>query len=108
MLRAVDVSFSVSETSRSVPVAHSNAACSIGVSLTVERGDLVGILGPNGSGKTTLLRILGGMLRPQTGSVTLDGRPMADVVPPRHRAADRVRAAGDPRAVRLHGPRHRA
>jgi iron complex transport system ATP-binding protein len=47
-----------------------------GVSLAVERGDLVGILGPNGSGKTTLLRILGGTLNPQAGTVALDGRPM--------------------------------
>jgi iron complex transport system ATP-binding protein len=48
------------------------------VSLTVERGDLVGILGPNGSGKTTLLRVLDGSLRPHNGSVMLDGRPIGD------------------------------
>jgi iron complex transport system ATP-binding protein len=47
------------------------------VSLTVERGDLVGLLGPNGSGKTTLLKILGGMLYPSTGSVRLEGRRIA-------------------------------
>jgi iron complex transport system ATP-binding protein len=39
----------------------------------VERGGLVGILGPNGSGKTTLLRLLGGLLTPERGQVTLDG-----------------------------------
>jgi iron complex transport system ATP-binding protein len=48
-----------------------------GVVLEVDRGDLVGILGPNGSGKTTLLKLLGGVLRPASGSVTLDGRPLA-------------------------------
>jgi iron complex transport system ATP-binding protein len=47
-----------------------------GVSLTVDAGDLVGILGPNGSGKTTLLNILAGGLIPQRGSVHLDGRPL--------------------------------
>ena len=44
-----------------------------GVSTSVPRGGLVGILGPNGSGKTTLLRILGGLLRPSHGRVSLDG-----------------------------------
>src|SRR5438128_7949308 len=44
-----------------------------GVSVSVARGALVGILGPNGSGKTTLLKVLGGTLTPVTGRVTLDG-----------------------------------
>ena len=44
-----------------------------GVSLDIDRGALVGILGPNGSGKTTLLRLLAGTLKPDTGEVRLDG-----------------------------------
>lgn len=48
-----------------------------GISLDVPPGALVGILGPNGSGKTTLLRLLAGTRRPQRGSVTLGGRPLA-------------------------------
>jgi iron complex transport system ATP-binding protein len=44
-----------------------------GVTLCVEPGSLVGVLGPNGSGKTTLIRTLSGMLVPQSGHVTLDG-----------------------------------
>ncbi len=47
------------------------------VSLSVERGDLVGILGPNGSGKTTLLKTLAGTLSPNAGEVMFDGRPLA-------------------------------
>lgn len=43
------------------------------VSARVSRGGLVGILGPNGSGKTTLLRLLGGLLKPSAGRITLDG-----------------------------------
>jgi iron complex transport system ATP-binding protein len=47
-----------------------------GVSLTIPRGGLVGILGPNGSGKTTLLRLLSGTRRPFSGRVLLDNRPL--------------------------------
>jgi iron complex transport system ATP-binding protein len=44
-----------------------------GVSLTVDRGELVGLVGPNGAGKTTLLRTINGVLDPDAGTVTLDG-----------------------------------
>lgn len=51
----------------------------IGVNAEIPRGSLVGILGPNGSGKTTLLRILGGLLTPSGGRVTLDGEPLRSI-----------------------------
>jgi iron complex transport system ATP-binding protein len=47
------------------------------VSLALERGEVVGLLGPNGSGKTTLIRVLAGLLVPDAGRVLLDGRPLA-------------------------------
>ncbi len=43
------------------------------VTLTIEKGKVVGILGPNGSGKTTLIKILTGILRPSNGEVYIDG-----------------------------------
>jgi len=48
-----------------------------GVSVSVARDAVVGILGPNGSGKTTLLRLLAGTRHPQRGTVTLDGAAIA-------------------------------
>jgi lipoprotein-releasing system ATP-binding protein len=44
-----------------------------GVSLTLQRGDAVAIMGPSGSGKSTLLYVLGALERPSSGSLTLDG-----------------------------------
>jgi ABC-type cobalamin/Fe3+-siderophores transport system ATPase subunit len=46
------------------------------VSLQVERGLIVGLLGPNGSGKTTLIRIMAGLLAPWRGAVFLSGEPI--------------------------------
>ena len=43
------------------------------VDLVVNEGEMVLIMGPSGSGKTTLLTLMGGLLRPTSGSVTVDG-----------------------------------
>ena len=46
------------------------------VSMQVESGESVGLIGPNGAGKTTFFNCLLGMLRPDAGSVTFDGRDL--------------------------------
>jgi heme exporter protein A len=45
-----------------------------GVSFTLGTGDVLAVFGPNGAGKTTLLRLLAGVLRPDRGEITIDGR----------------------------------
>ncbi|SHM53566.1 ABC transporter ATP-binding protein [Cryptosporangium aurantiacum] len=49
------------------------------VTLTVERGSIVAVLGANGAGKTTLLRTLSGLLRPTEGRVVFDGTDLRSV-----------------------------
>ena len=49
------------------------------VSLSVKPGEAFGIIGPNGAGKTTLLGCLLGLLRPDAGTIALDGRPADDL-----------------------------
>ncbi len=44
------------------------------VSLELHKGEAIGLLGPNGSGKTTLLRIIAGLIKPDSGKVTIKGR----------------------------------
>ena len=47
-----------------------------GLSFVVERGELVTLLGANGAGKTTTLKTVSGLLRPERGSVELEGKPL--------------------------------
>ncbi len=51
------------------------------VSLTVEAGEFVAVQGPSGSGKTTLLLIVGGLLAPDEGSVSVDGQSPYEMTP---------------------------
>ncbi len=52
-----------------------------GVSFALGEGEVLGVAGPNGTGKSTLLRILAGLVRPQGGSVRIDGCDPASLAP---------------------------
>ena len=49
------------------------------VNLEIAQGEVVGLLGPNGAGKTTTFYILVGLVRPDSGAVTLDGEDITDL-----------------------------
>ncbi|HTB17340.1 MAG TPA: ABC transporter ATP-binding protein [Bryobacteraceae bacterium] len=53
-----------------------------GVSLSAGAGEIVGLLGPNGAGKTTTVSMIAGLLRPDSGSVQIEGRPLASDTDP--------------------------
>jgi branched-chain amino acid transport system ATP-binding protein len=59
-----------------------------GVTLDIPAGQITTLLGPNGAGKSTLVLTIGGMLRPTSGSITIDGTDLTRAKP------ERVRAAG--------------
>src|SRR6266436_1954135 len=70
MLEVDNVTFSYSKREeRDVPAALSE------VSLHIDGGETVAIIGQNGSGKSTLARLLAGLLQPTTGSILIDGLP---------------------------------
>ncbi len=51
------------------------------LSFSVKKGEFLSLLGPSGCGKTTLLRILMGMVRPDTGSIKMNGNEIIDLPP---------------------------
>lgn len=64
---------SVSHLKRSFKSGSGNITVLKDISLTVNRGEFVVVMGASGSGKSTLLNVLGGLLAPDSGTVTVDG-----------------------------------
>jgi branched-chain amino acid transport system ATP-binding protein len=61
---------------RDLVVAYGAIQAVRGVSFSVEKGQIVSLIGSNGAGKTTTLRTISGLLRPVSGSILLDGEPI--------------------------------
>ncbi|MDX2032463.1 MAG: ABC transporter ATP-binding protein [Blastocatellia bacterium] len=62
---------------REYPMKAENVQALSGVSVSIERGEFVAILGTSGSGKSTLLNLFGGLDRPTTGEILFDGESLA-------------------------------
>jgi phosphonate transport system ATP-binding protein len=73
-----------------VSVRYGRTAAAEHVTLQLQPGEAVAIVGPSGAGKTTLLRLLNGSVRPTEGRVLVDGRALASMTPGE---LQRVRAA---------------
>ena len=64
---------SVTRLKRSFKSGSEDIAVLKDISLTVNQGEFVAVMGASGSGKSTLLNVLGGLLPPDSGTVTVDG-----------------------------------
>src|SRR5437762_7740025 len=58
-----------------------------GISLNVQQGDIVTLIGANGAGKTTLLRTISGLIKPKSGQIQYNGESMTKI--PAHQVVSR-------------------
>ena len=72
-MQADDTFFSVTGL-----IKHFGGICAVdALSFGLERGEIVGLIGPNGSGKTTTINMVTGMLKPDDGTILVEGDDMA-------------------------------
>jgi branched-chain amino acid transport system ATP-binding protein len=61
---------------RDLHVSYGNVEVLHGISLDVDKGEIVALLGSNGAGKTTTLRAISGLIRPRAGTIVMAGQPL--------------------------------
>jgi branched-chain amino acid transport system ATP-binding protein len=66
---------------RSVAIGYGHHRVLEDINLTLDRGEIVTLLGANGAGKSTLAKAVSGLLRPQAGSIWLEGQPIEGLPP---------------------------
>jgi branched-chain amino acid transport system ATP-binding protein len=66
---------------QNIQTSYGNIQALKGISLTVDEGEIVTLIGANGAGKTTTLKTISGVLRPRAGTITLDGRRIDRLAP---------------------------
>jgi putative ABC transport system ATP-binding protein len=73
----MSITIEARQLTKSYTDAETTIAALSGVDLHVDAGEFIAITGPSGSGKSTLLHLVGGLDRPTTGDVLLDGQPLS-------------------------------
>jgi branched-chain amino acid transport system ATP-binding protein len=68
---------------KAVDAGYGSFQALFGINLVVQAGEAVGVIGPNGAGKTTLMRVISGLIRPRSGSITMEASDV--LTTPAHR-----------------------
>lgn len=84
---------------RDVAVSFGGIRALAGATLTVEPGQIEGLIGTNGSGKTTMLNCVSGLVQPQQGSIVLDGQELIGLRPDQIARAGLARTFQSPQTV---------
>ena len=77
---------------KSVDAGYGTFQALFGVSLEINAGEAVGVIGPNGAGKTTLMRVISGLIRPRSGTISMEGVDILKT--PEHRIVSRWNGRG--------------